>query len=203
MIAAGIRNGRLEFNLGNALLQAGDLGRAILHYRRAERLIPGDPYLADNLSLARSRRLISIPPARSTRLLHSVFFWHYDTAAASRARLALVAYVLLWGLLTARCFARRRWLLVAAVACGVLAAGLGVSAGVTNWAQERAPEGVVLEMDVPVYKGPGAGYQRQFEQALQPGVEFVLRERRGDWWRVELPDGKHGWIGSTTAELVP
>ncbi|MEK7757114.1 MAG: tetratricopeptide repeat protein, partial [Planctomycetota bacterium] len=41
--AAGVVNGRLEFNIGNCHLQAGDVGRAILHYRRAQRLIPRDP----------------------------------------------------------------------------------------------------------------------------------------------------------------
>ena len=44
-------------------------------------------------------------------------------------------------------------------------------------------------MDVAAYKGPGTGYQRKFEQPLQPGVEFTLRGRRGGWWNVELPDG--------------
>ncbi len=42
IIASGVVNGRLEFNSGNCYLQAGDLGNAILHYRRAQRLIPGD-----------------------------------------------------------------------------------------------------------------------------------------------------------------
>ena len=57
-------------------------------------------------------------------------------------------------------------------------------------------------MDVTVYKGPGTGYQRQFEEPLQPGVEFVLREQRGGWWNVELADGKGGWIEAAAAERV-
>ena len=79
IVAAGINNGRLEYNLGNCYLQAGDVGRAVLHYRRAQRLIPGDPLLADNLAEARSRCLTSIKPTRRSALLRSVFFWHYDT----------------------------------------------------------------------------------------------------------------------------
>ena len=49
IVSAGIVNGRLEYNLANCYLQTGDVGRAILHYRRAQRLIPRDPRLADNL----------------------------------------------------------------------------------------------------------------------------------------------------------
>ena len=58
-------------------------------------------------------------------------------------------------------------------------------------------------MDVVVYKGPGTTYQRQFEQPLQPGVEFTLRQRRGAWCKVELPDGKSGWIETTEVQIIP
>jgi len=62
---------------------------------------------------------------------------------------------------------------------------------------------VVIGVDVAVHKGPGAGYNRQFEQPLQPGVEFTLKERRGGWWNVELTDGKTGWVDTVHGELIP
>ena len=46
------------------------------------------------------------------------------------------------------------------------------------------------------------GYQRQFEQPLQPGVECTVRERRGTWWNIELVDGNTGWIQAGDAELI-
>lgn len=202
VMKTGVINGRLEYNIGNAYLQAADIGRAILHYRRAERLIPGDPLLADNLSLARSKRLTSIQASGHSELLRTLFFWHYETSLSSRLTAALALYVLCWLLLTIRNFQRRRGLTVAAVVC-LLAAGLaGGSTAATSLADERTPAGVVLALDVPVYKGPGSTYQRQFAQPLQPGVEFTLRERRGQWWQIELLDGKTGWIDSAAAELI-
>ncbi|HNQ22285.1 MAG TPA: SH3 domain-containing protein [Phycisphaerae bacterium] len=203
VVAAGVVNGRLEYNLGNALLQAGDLGGAILHYRRAERLIPGDPHLDDNLSWARSRCLTTIRPTSQATVLRNLCFWHYDYSLARRTQVALGLYVAVWVLLLLRAFFRRRLLSVAAVLCAVGALLLGGSAAVTHRAERDTPAGVVRAFDVPVYKGPGTGYQRQFEQPLQPGVEFTLRERRGNWWRVELADGNTGWLEATTAELVP
>ena len=203
MIASGIVNGRLEFNLANCHLQSGDVGRAILHYRRAERLIPGDEALTDNLYVARSRCLTSIQPARRGAFLRSVFFWHFQTSVGGRARAAIVLYVAFWGLLAVRNFVRRRSVSVSVFVCGVLACAAGASVGATHWADRNAPAGVVTAMDVVVYKGPGTGYQRQFEQPLQPGVEFTLRQQRGEWWKIELVDGKSGWINVTRAELVP
>jgi len=201
--AAGIQNGYLEYNLGNCYLQSGDVGRAILHYRRAQRLIPGDPLLDANLREARSRRVTKIEPEGRSELLRGIFFLHFDTSLANRKRAAIVAFVLIWVLLIARCWWRRRWLSVTA---GV-AAFLTVSLTASVWWQERQdarhPDGVVTAMDVTAYKGPGTGYQRQFEQPLQPGVEFSLRSRRGDWWNVELPDGHSAWIHAQQAALVP
>jgi len=202
IVASGVTNGQLEYNLGNCYLQAGDLGRAILHYRRAQRLIPRDPLLTDNLREARSRRVTNIQPTRRSTVLQSIFFWHFETTRHGRLIAAWSAYSLFWLLVTLRVVARRRWLTVAATVCLVLTLLLGASVGMDTWRDRNAPSGVVMAMDVVVSKGPGPGYQRQFEQPLQPGVEFTLRERRADWWRIELPDGKSGWIEASAADLV-
>ena len=203
LVAEGIVSGPLEFNLGNSYLQAGDIGRAILHYRRAERLIPRDPLLADNLAVARSRCLTTITPTRSGVVLKGVFFWHYATSLESRTKLALALYVALWIVLTLRSVLRRRVLAVFATLLALGAVALGTSVAAARWKDRNAPEGVVTGVDVAVYKGPAASYQRQFEQPLQPGMEFTLRERRGGWWKLELADGKSGWIEATQAELIP
>lgn len=202
VVDAGIANGRLEYNLGNALLQAGDLGRAILHYRRAERLIPRDAYLADNLAAARSKCLTSIRPAAAGTILRNVFFWHFETSMRERTILLLAAYGAFWLLLGLRLRRRRRGLAWSAAVALLGAIALTLSVFRDCQQDRRRPAGVVLALDVPAYKGPGTGYQRQFEQPLQPGVEFIRLEERGDWWRVQFADGNSGWISAATAELV-
>jgi len=200
--AAGVVNGRLEYNIGNCHLQAGDVGRAILHYSRAQRLIPRDPLLADNLAVARSRCLTPIEPTRRSEFFKSVFFWHHQTAAATRFRVGLAMYIAVWVLLSARSLIRRRWITVAVVVSALVAGACGTSVAAERWSDRNAPEAVVTAMDVVVYKGPGTGYQRQFEQPLQPGVECTVRERRGTWWNIELVDGNAGWIQAGDAELI-
>jgi len=200
--AAGVENGYLEFNIGNCHLQSGDVGQAILHYRRAQRLIPRDPLLADNLAVARSRCLTPIEPTRRSEFLKSVFFWHHQTAATSRFRVGLVLYFAVWVLLSVRSLFRRRWITVSTIICAIVAGACGTSMAVQRWSDRNTPEAVVISMDVVVYKGPGTGYQRQFEQPLQPGVECSVRERRGTWWNIELADGNSGWIEANRAELV-
>lgn len=201
--ALGITNGRLEFNTGNAFLQGGDVGRAILHYLRAKRLIPGDPLLNENLRVARTRCLLSIPPSARSQILQTVFFWHFDTSTADRTRAMLLAYFAFWIFLTIRLWLRRPAILWAAIASVVVALALWVSVAHDSWSDRHNPIGVVTSMDVVVYKGPGASYQRQFEQPLQPGVEFTLLEKRSGWFNIELADGKTGWVAEQTAALVP
>jgi hypothetical protein len=203
LAAAGVVNGRLEYNLGNCYLQAGDLGRAILHYRRAQRYIPGDPLLTENLKVARSRCLTSIQPTRRSALLRTILFWHYEVSVADRARAAIVLYVALWVLLALRVFFWHRGFAVSAMLCALIASALVMSMAMSRWSDRNAPEGVIVAMDVAAHKGPGTGYQRKFEQPLQPGVEFTLSGRRGGWWNIELPDGKGGWIEAENAELIP
>lgn len=202
LIAGGVRNGYVEYNLGNVYYQLGRIGDAILHYRRAERYIPGDDDLRANLMAARGRCLTYIPPARSDTVLRSLFFWHYGTSLRTRAWTALAANLAMCGCVIGYVFVRRRMLLrLAAFFALVLAAG-GTSLIVQMIGERRRPAGVVLQSDVAILKGPGPGYERVFEQPLQPGVEFLLREQRDGWWRIELPDGRQGFIPSRSAALV-
>jgi len=200
--AAGVANGRLEYNIGNCYLQAGDVGRAILHYLRAKRFIPGDPLLADNLSLARSRCLLSLPPARGGQWLQSLFFWHYQASESTRVKLGIGAYLAFWALLAIRNFRAPRGVTILTLGVGLVTLAIGGSLAYDQWSQRRAAGAVVTDLDVVVYKGPGTTYQRQFEQPLQPGVEVVIREKRGSWWLVELPDGESGWIHESHAEMI-
>ena len=57
LIAMGYEDTALYYNLGNAYLEGGDPGRAILNYLRAEELSPRNPNVRANLDLARSMTL--------------------------------------------------------------------------------------------------------------------------------------------------
>lgn len=199
---AGFTSGALRYNIGNCYLLAGDIGRAVLWYKRAQRLTPGDPLLAENLSVARSRCLSPIRDTRASALKRTALFWHYSTAISTRITLGLVAYALAWLLLGVWRFRRQRPLAWTAGVAMLLAVATGGSAIVQHWMDRNRPAGVITELDVPVYNGPSQRSNRRFEQPLQPGVEFTLRERRGGWWWIELEGAESGWIAAGAAELV-
>lgn len=202
LVDTGLRNGKLFYDLGNAYLESGQLGRAILNYRRAQDFIPDDARLVANLRYARSLCRNQLPESGGQAFLHTLFFWHYGTSLPGRVTAGLALWVAFWGMLTLRLFLPRfRWN-YAAVPVLILCLTLTVSVAAGLKARANYQSGVILSDNVMVRKGNGEGFEPQFKEKLHEGVEFDVLEKRSDWLLIELPDGKSGWIKSRDAEII-
>lgn len=202
LVDSGLRNGKLYYNLGNAYLENGQLGRAVLNYRRAQEFIPDDPRLDANLRYARSLRRNQIAESGEQAFLQTLFFWHYGTSLHGRFAAAIAVYILLWVLLTARVFfPRLRWR-YALIPVAAICLSLSLSVALNMAARNTHHGGVILSDHVIVRKGNGEGFEPQFKEELHEGVEFDLVERRADWLCIQLPDGKTGWIRFRDAEMI-
>lgn len=202
--AAGAENGSLEFNLGNAYLEAGDLGRAIAAYRRAERFMPGDADLAHNLAVARSRVTDSVGRGATTLLVDTVASWWHVIPGHVRAGLGIACWASLWALVAARALAGGRGgpagsavlrgLAWASFAGAALFGGTAIADAALRGAR---PPAVLLEPNTVLRKGNGDGFEPAFVETLGPGVECTVIEERPGWVRLELPDGRGGWARDT------
>jgi tetratricopeptide (TPR) repeat protein len=200
LVDAGVRDGRLYYNLGNAYFKSGDLGRAILNYRRAQRLLPRDGDVDANLKLARAQTLDRIETENKAALValaqRAIHWLTLDEAAA----VALVLWIILCGLVIGALLwpARRRLGRYAAgVVAGILLLTL-LSIGIRLWDARREPPAVVVAPEIAVRSGPGEDYLTEFE--LHAGAQVRLIEQRGDWVRLVLPGGLQGWA---PASAVP
>jgi tetratricopeptide (TPR) repeat protein len=209
IIREGTLNGYLHYNAGNARMRLGDLGQAIAHYRRAERLLPGDENIRRNLAFARSRCEVQIPPTAAAAFTETVLFWHHDTSTRTRTAVALGAYAVFWGLLFAQLMRRRRspWLRGLAWITGVFALATVLSVAWDTSRLDDHTEGVTIADNVVMRKGNGEGYQPQLDRPLPQGVEFRILEERPDanaglWYRVRLRDGKEGWLQGSRTEII-
>ena len=198
----GIENGKLYYNIGNAYFRMKDPGRAILNYRRAQRYIPNDPNLHQNLQYARARRVDSIEERQKTRVLKTLFFWHYDLSTRTRSIVFMTAFVLLWCCALARLFVRwpfagrLRWILLVVS----LLAGGSLTAEMMHYRMVRP--GVIVAGEVLARKGDSETYEPSFKEPLHAGTEFVLVEDRGDWYHIELMDGRRCWTPAASVEMV-
>jgi len=198
----GVRNGRLYYNIGNTYFRMGDVGRAILNYRRAEALIPNDANLRQNLTYARKRRLDRIDEKERTRVLKTLFFWHYDLASNTRLAVFAAAFGLFWVCAGVRLFVARALVNALLVLSGVLWLLFFASLVAEEVGAARNVAGVIVADEAVARKGDGETYQPSFEEPLHAGTEFVLVEARRQWYHIELADGRRCWIPRTTAELV-
>jgi tetratricopeptide (TPR) repeat protein len=198
----GVRNGRLFYNLGNAYFQAGEIGRAILNYRRSQLYIPDDANLAQNLSQARKARQDTFEEKQQTRVLRTLLFWHYDFSPRVRSWLLAIFSGVFWAAAAIK-LRRSHWIPRAVlVVSGVVAFLFAGSVAAEVVGSGRDEGGVVLSSQVTARKGDGESYEPSFNQPLHAGTEFVLRESRNDWYYVELPDGRECWIPARSAGLV-
>jgi hypothetical protein len=199
---AGVRNAALEYNLGNTHFRLGDLGRAIVHYRRAERLEPANARVRENLEYARRQVEPLIEPAGQARLWRDLAFVHYRTSAHGRARAAAVLTILGWLLL----IVRLRWPARSLAVAGVISVLLGLSlAGSVAWEvreEGRWPPAVVVGEPVVLRLGWGDGSDPALKQPLGPGVELWVLHERGGWVEVRLSNNQTGWLPAAAVERV-
>jgi len=198
----GVRNGKLYYDIGNAYFRMGDVGRAILYYRRAALFIRNDANLRQNLSYARSRRVDRIEEKQETKVLKTLFFWHYDLSSKVRLTLFTIFFAALFVVASVRLFVHRAGLVWLLVFCGGMAALLFGSLLAEEIAGARDISGVILSPEVVARKGDGETYQPSFKEPLHAGTEFKLIEDRKDWFWIELADGRRCWVPARTVGIV-
>ncbi len=199
VLQSGLVSGNLYFNLGNAYFKAGQVGRAILNYERARRLLPSDPDLEANLRFAHSLTGTEVcQPPLWQRL---VFPLAQRVTTDQLVWLTSAAYTLLFVVFAAyRLWPRRpRWLLFV---------GWGVTAGLvvitlslvqqlrtSDWQRHAV---VLKQEDTPVRFEPAASGTVHF--SVTQGTRVQVLDVRKDWKQVSRCDGRRGWIEKDVLE---
>lgn len=197
-----IHNGKLYYNIGNCYFRMGNLGKAILFYRRAEQYSPNDPNLRQNLAYARSKRLDRIDVPERKRVLETLFFFHYDVSRRTRAIIFSIAFMLFWLLLILRLYVRSGWIGWPAGLSAAVALLMAGSLAVEQHRFRTVRPGVIIQAETVARKGDGASYEPAFTEPLHAGTEFEWLETRGDWLHVVLGDGRTCWLPAKDVELV-
>jgi tetratricopeptide (TPR) repeat protein len=198
----GMRNGPLFYDIGNAYFRAGDIGRAILNYKRASLYMANDQNLQQNLEYARNRRADRIEVKQREQVYRTLFFIHYDIPSRMRLGIFAASFAALWIAAAIRLFTRAGVLKIIIAVGAVVSAVFLASLLADAVARARAPEGVITANEVTGRMGDADTYQPSFKEPLHAGTEFRLIERRAGWWQVELDNGERTWIPGGTAELV-
>ncbi len=190
VIAGGKKNGHLYYNLGNAYFRMGDLASAILHYVKAQNLLPRDEDIEANLEYA-LRQTVDQLDGRTPHALDSVLFWVRDLSLKEHGTALLWIHLGFWIALAVRLHhptqatQTARNFLLAFLVLAVVSTGL-------RWQQETGSSiGVILPKQIDVHSGWNAGTVALFQ--LHQGAIVTLAREKEQWVELELPDGKTGW----------
>lgn len=196
IIQNGFHNGYVYYNLGNAYFKQQQLGKAILAYERARRLMPRDPDVRANLEVA---NLLTIDKLQASTpwIGFALVFRVYQLLGVNEATLtASMLYLFLGVIVSIYILADgpglRRMLRIMGT---VTLAGLlvfGTIAAVKVYEQASIHRAIILVPQADARSGPGPSYDLLF--SLHEGTKVTILEQRGAWIRITLPDGKGGWV---------
>ena len=194
LIKSGIQNGELYYNLGNFYFKMGMLGKAILSYRLAQLYLPRDEDLKANLSYARQLTKDRIEEKQFLPFINEFCFWYSKLNLKELIIVFLIAHGIFWIVAIIRTFWRKEHQNLILLINLVLVIIIGCSLTIKIYNHIYNIEGVVLTKEITVRSGNGTNNTALFQ--LHDGAEFKIIQQDEEWIKIELKDGKRGWVES-------
>ena len=184
-------SGPLFFNLGNAYYREGNLGKSVASYLAAKRYLPRDPDLAHNLKFVHSKSRDQLAFESEGGALSVLTNW-FKNFTKSEVESALVFLILISTLFMILFHFVKKLASFRPLGHGAFVVTFFLFSfySFTNSSLERW--GAVTVEIVKVQSGPGLKNTTLFE--LHEGAPFIYRDSQGEWCRIELSDGKKGWV---------
>lgn len=194
----------LYYNIANSYFKSGDNSHAILYYERALKLDPSHADAANNLAIAQRFTLdkIDVLPdlilvtwVRKIKYLFSADVWAWIAVV-----LALGVALLMLGFRFGSSIRGRKTSFV--LACVVLFFGLIAFAFSISEKNDaiKQDSAIVMTPVASVRSSPGEAGKSIF--VLHEGTKVSLIDELGEWTRIELSDGRQGWIAAESIDKI-
>ncbi len=189
---SGVSNGKLFYNLANAYLKNGDVGRAILWYERALKLIPGDPGLKFNHEYALSQ-VKDEKEERAASIFRILFFWKHAFSPETIRWSAVLFNLIFWGIVAVRMLQKKRRILKGpAYLALTLAVVLALTAFYNQYEAATIRHAIILPAEVSVRSGLKDDSAELF--LLHAGTKVKIEKEHKDFYRIYFSEGKIGWV---------
>lgn len=204
ILQSGNISGELYYNLGNAYYKSGDIGKAVLNYERAAKLLGSDDDIRHNLHLANmmiTDKIESVPrlfvwdwwdAIKFTFTLNGITWlgFFFFVAVNGAIIVAMIAPSYMW----------RRFAFFAGSASLVLMiVSTVIFAGKLNDMQ-NSESAIVTANITTVKNSPDRRSTDAF--VLHSGIKLSVIDNVNDWVKIRLADGKVGWMEKTALEVI-
>ena len=204
LLAQGMEDGAIYYNLGNAYFKSGRLGPAILNYERALSEMPGDEDTRANLVFANELivDVVQRPP------MPSYVAWAVDLYNALDPDLcaALLSVSFVLGGMAASILIMGIWPRFRAPAIYTLVAvgAITLVSATVLTAKVRSSgdseEAIALVHTLDVRSGTGEANPQLAE--IHEGLKVSVLGGREGWLQIRLPNGLTGWVQETDVEII-
>lgn len=202
LLDEGFISSSLYFNLGNSYFKMGRRGKAILYYKRAQRLAPRDPDIEANLRFA-----FSLVDGYTGEESPNWFAgkWERAYSTVNLRELGILVVGLCWllsggivaGILMKR---RKRLAWYVNLVLGVMLLFF-ILCQVSQWYAFTHQQWAVIVLEKSeAHFEPSKEATRHF--ALDEGALVRVIERKGVWTKGLRRDGKKGWLPTSTLEEI-
>lgn len=196
ILSMGLESGPLYYNLGSAYYKNGDLGKALLNYKRAEGFIPRDSDLKFNKNLVIDQ--LALGNITSPNLLERLFAKHEEFYTKDEMAFILTVLggviLLMYLFLTFIKPVKSRWIFMIILLFVFFIYLIGFILKVDNETNRAMVINTTAANYEPLEKST-AYYQ------LKEGEEVKLLREDNGWFKIKRYDGKLGWVPKQNIEL--
>ena len=200
----GLLSSKLYYNMGNAYYKNGEIGKAILFYKRAHKLAPADEDIRYNLDIAEAQtkdNIEKVPDfflkrwSRSIAAIMDSNSWTYLSIAA----FVLMLTSVLVFLLAQSIKARKSSFAVALLSLVIAVISLIYASSQRSYMLSH-DKAVIMSESVSIKNEPNKSSTDQF--VLHEGTTVHVTESLGQWCNITTADGNKGWIEQKRIEVI-
>ncbi|MBU1864602.1 MAG: tetratricopeptide repeat protein [Candidatus Omnitrophica bacterium] len=200
LLDANLTSGNLYYNMGNCYFKKGEMGKAILFYERARRLLPRDGDISSNYDYARSLIKETVLPTQKMWFLRFIdsFFKHFTINELTL--LLSFLYLVFFCTLSAMIIFKMEKRFVIPVLCIIL---MMASTGLFSLIGKITYEGhgivVINEKTIARFEPfeRGTTHFTLFE-----GMKATIIQSKGMWYKIQREDRRLGWIEKKDVAII-
>ncbi|RMB63338.1 tetratricopeptide repeat protein [Dokdonia sinensis] len=199
VLDSGKESAAVYYNLANAHYKLNNVAPSIYYYEKAKLLAPADPDIKNNAAFASKMKIDAITPLPENTIkkyynnilnLLTTDGWAYTTVILAMFFVAFfLAYYFSYG-------TGRKRVFFAATFVALLLAGLSLMFAYNAFAKaEKDNPAIVFATESTVKSEPNLASTEAF--ILHEGTKVLILETVKNWKRIQIADGKSGWIPTT------